>query len=1005
MPKNTASSVVGGSSGLKLLAVLALAAAVGGIGRPAVAASYELHGLKYREIGPAVSGGRTPAVAGSDADPNLYYAGGADGGVFKSEDGGITWRAVFDRQPAAAIGAIAIAPSDPAQVWVGTGEANPRNDVQRGDGVWRSPDGGRTWRHLGLDDAGSIAAISIDPHDPRRVVVAALGQVFRANTTRGIYTTRDGGAHWTHALYLGPSIGASDVVRSPADPQTLFAGMYPVRRLPWDLISGGLGGGLFRSADGGMSWTKIAGQGLPAGPTGRIGLAAGTKARVYAIIQSKAGDIWRSDDSGRHWTLMPHSYLVGARPFYFSRLAVDPSNADRVMSFGLQLGLSEDGARSFKHISGNAGWDYHELWWSHDGRRIIVGGDEGVTMSPDGGRSWRQPYQLPFAQVYHVGYDDSRPNYHVCVGLQDNSSWCGAANGDSGLGVLDRDWLITGTGDGMWTLYDPLDPQLVWSTSTNSGTGQVYLWDSRTQQLADVSPDAEVSGLTYAADLRHRFNWISPLAFTHASTVLVGGERVFESADRGRHWQIISPDLTRNERSHQQIPGGPVNADMSGAEISDTLLDLTVSPLNGDVIWAGSDDGLVHVTRDGGAHWRDVTPRQMPHWGRVPCIDASTFEPGTAFVVADNHMLGDERPYAYATTDFGATWSPIAGDLPADAFLRSIRQDRKNPRLLYAGAQRSVWASWDAGAHWKSLRLNMPASAVYDLALQPNRNDLIVGTHGRGVWVLDDLTAVQQLDSVAPNSPRLFPLRDAYRWWQWAPINAFDNGSLPADTYAGTNAHYGALITYWLPSNARNAVAVDVLDAQGTVIRHLKGKTAPHEPGMNRTSWDLREDGPTKWTGTFKDNRGPSEGPDVVPGVYTIRLRSGGWHREQHVTIKPDPRADDDPQAEQRRHDFLARLYSDVGSIDAMLNAVDRRLQTSSAAQRRGLLAFRARLTNDERAVEDITRPVRLRERLLDLIYRVQGNSFQAPTPADEAEATRLQQAFERLAPLSKALP
>ncbi|MDQ6780012.1 MAG: hypothetical protein M3Z37_02505, partial [Candidatus Eremiobacteraeota bacterium] len=488
---------------LRLLAAVTLTAALGGTAHAAAAASYDLRGLKYREIGPAISGGRTPAVAGSDADPNLYYAGGADGGVFKSEDGGVTWRAVFDQQPAAAVGALAIAPSDPAQVWVGTGEANPRNDVQRGDGVWRSRDGGRTWQHLGLEDAGSIAAISIDPHDPRRVVVAALGQIFRDNTTRGVYTTRDGGAHWTHALYLGPSIGASDVVRSPSDPQTLFAGMYPLRRLPWNLISGGMGGGIFRSSDGGITWHKISGHGLPADPTGRVGLAAGTHGRLYAIIQSKAGDIWRSDDGGRQWALMPHSYLVGERPFYFSRLSVDPSNINRVISVGLQLALSTDGAHSFRHISGNAGWDYHGVWWSHDGRRIIVGSDEGVTMSLDGGRRWRQPYQLPFAQVYHVGYDDALPNYHVCVGLQDNSSWCGAANSDSGLGVLDRDWLITGTGDGMWTLYDPLDPHLVWSTSTNSGTGQVYLWDSRTQQAADVSPDAELNGVAPVTALQH----------------------------------------------------------------------------------------------------------------------------------------------------------------------------------------------------------------------------------------------------------------------------------------------------------------------------------------------------------------------------------------------------------------------------------------------------------------------------------------------------------------------
>src|SRR5579863_4660263 len=604
-------------------------------------------GLVYRSIGPAISGGRTTSVVGSDRDPLLYFAGGADGGVFKSVDGGSTWTAVFDSADTAAIGAIALAPQDDRNVWVGTGESNPRNDVAQGDGIWHSADGGKTWKHLGLDDAGSISDITVDPRDPKRVVVAALGQIFRDNSMRGIYVTSDGGAHWTRTLYVNASTGASDVVRMAGRPDLLFAGMYEFRRQPWTMTSGGPAGGVFESVDGGMTWTRIVGHGLPSAPTGRIGLSTSSGGRVYAIIQSAAGDLWRSDDAGATWKLMPHSPLVGARPFYFSRIFVDPSDADRLIDVGLILSMSTDGGRSFHKIATNDGWDYHHVWWSADGRRIGVGSDEGVEMSADGGATWRQPYDLPFSQAYHVGFDDAQPNYDVCIGLQDNSSWCGRSNGDSGLGVLNRDWITVGPGDGMWALYDPIDPHLVWSSSTNSDTGQIYLWDSRTQQAYEVSPDAEISGDRRGLDLTHRFNWDSPIAFTSDGKALVGGDVVYESVDHGQHWTIISPDLTRDEKKHQGVAGGPIRADMSGAEMADDLLDIEVSHVDPAVFWTGSDDGMVHLTRDAGAHWSDATPRSAPHWGRVPTVSPGTFEAGAAFAAFDDHMLGDDRPHIY----------------------------------------------------------------------------------------------------------------------------------------------------------------------------------------------------------------------------------------------------------------------------------------------------------------------------------------------------------------------
>jgi photosystem II stability/assembly factor-like uncharacterized protein len=964
------------------------------------AASHSFGMLKYRGIGPAIAGGRTTAVAGSNVNVQVYYAGGAGGGVFKSTDGGSSWRPVFDSEPVAPIGAIAVAPRDPNDVWVGTGESNPRNDVEQGDGIWHSTNGGKTWTHLGLGDAGSISAISIDPRDPRRVAVAVLGQIFRNNLTRGVYVTTDDGAHWQHTLYAGPSIGASDLVRVPDRPDTLFAGMYNFRRKPWTMRSGGPGGGVFRSDDDGQTWHKIVGHGLPQGLTGRIGLAAGTRGRVYAVIQARGGDLWRSDDDGATWHVMPHSPLVGARRFYFSRIFVDPANNDRLISVGLILSMSTDGGKTFKAISQNDGWDYHVAWWSNDGQRVLVGSDEGLLVSMDSGAHWKQPYDLPFAQPYHVSYDDDAPNYHVCIGLQDDSSWCGWSNSPSGLGVLNRDWFTVGPGDGMWAMYDPKDPNFIWSTSTASDTGQVYLYNVTTHQTYEVSPEAQTNSDRPARATRYRFNWDSPIAFESDGTALVGGNVVFASSDRGMHWTAISPDLTRNDRAHQRTPGGPIDADMSGAETADDILDIEVSKVADGVIWVGTDDGLVQVTRDGGAHWSNVTPPIFPHWGRVATVDASPFDAATAFAAVDNHMLGDDHPYLFETTDYGAHWRSIDGDLPKDLFARVVRQDPRNPNLLYAGTQRGVWASWDDGRHWQSLRLNMPATAIYDIEIDTNTNDLIVAAHGRGVWILDDITAVQH--PANPTRAHLFPIRQTYRWYASSPINSFSDG-LPANEFAGPNVDYGALITYWLPHAARN-LSIEILDANGRVVRHLRGKDAPGHAGLNRTAWDLQEDGPIRWMGTYEQNRGPQEGADVVPGIYTVRLAADGRTLQQSVDVLQDPRDRLTADQMQLSHDTLERLYDEVSGVDAMLNTIDKRLPHANGAMRGRLLAFRSRLTYNPRNVEDLGGPAGLREKLLDLIGRISGSSLQPPTQTQLDYAAHLHAEYLRIRNAARAV-
>jgi photosystem II stability/assembly factor-like uncharacterized protein len=978
-------------------------------------------GLQYRSVGPAISGGRVAATAGSDRDAMLYYAGAAGGGVWKSTDGGVSWQSVWKKQPLGAIGAIAIDPRSDGTVWVGTGEANPRNDVSWGDGVYRSRDGAKTWTHRGLTATSQIARISIDPANSSDVVVAALGDPWKDSPDRGIYRTTDGGASWRKTLFVGAASGAADLARDPRDPHVLYAAIWQFRRQPWYASSGGSDDGLYKSVDGGTTWRRITGGGFPGSPLGRIGIAIAPSRpqRVYALVQANGGTVWRSDDAGSTWTRVSTDTMPEQRPFYFSHIAVDPHDANHVIAVSMYLSESKNAGRTWKHLTGAIHVDNHALWWSADGKRLINGNDGGIALSNDAGKSWFMPLDLAIGQVYHVGYSLGDP-YEICGGFQDNSTWCGPSNSRNGIGVIERDWIgITG-GDGTWALFDPANPDRIWSDTQD---GALSIFDRHAQQSIDVEPwprDAFTSleGLRGKA---YRFNWNSPLAFSPQDphVAYFGGDAVFRTADEGRTWTPISGDLTRNEPDHQRASGGPITLDVSGAEYYDTLLAIAPSAKDPQTIWAGSDDGLVHLTHDGGATWKNVTPAQLPRYARVESIDPSPGDAGAAYIAVDRHDLGDRQPYLFATSDAGATWRRIDAGLPRDASTHVLRADPRDPAILYAGTEQGVWYSRNAGASWLPLQFNLPAVPVYDLQVQPRANDLIVATHGRSFWILDDLTPIQESARIG-REPYLFPLRPGTLWAQWAPIEGGDNNSQGSNVFVGPNPSGPALITFWQTAPSAVRPAIDVVDAQGSVVRHLRGSYVTDDgtkhwvsnaAGYNRLAWDGLEDGPVRWTGTTLQNAGPLTGAEALPGDYAIRLHIAGRTLSQPFTLRADPRSPWTPDELRLRHAFLHTLYDDVSAIDVLLNSIDRQVRVlrrgggaGAAARIAALAAVRSELTADDRRDEDgISKPDRLREQVFGIAGTI-GGSFQPPFAAHIAAAQAVQSQVDRTLASARAV-
>ena len=944
--------------------------------------------LEWRHIGP--EGNRFSAAAGISGDPHTYYVGAASGGVYKTTDGGVHWDAIFDDQPVQSIGALAVASSDPNIVWAGTGEGKIRSHVSIGQGIYKSVDAGRTWTLMGLEQTGRIPRLAVHPSDPDVVFACALGHAYGPQQERGLFRTTDGGANWERVLFVDEDTGCSDVAMDPTNPRVLFAGTWQLEIHTWGRTSGGPGGGLHVSRDGGDTWRRLSGPdngiGLPEKPVGKVAvaIAPSNPRRVYAMLETgdgipwegretEDGQLWRSEDGGRTWALITRNRNAMGRPHYYSRVVVSPSDEDEAYFLTASFAVSTDGGRTLGVVPRPRapGGDHHDMWIDPaDADRMIVAHDQGLSISGNRGKTWFRQ-RLTNAQMYHVTVDNAIP-YNVLGNKQDEPTYRGPSNsrimGQRRITGIPRGmWHHVGGGESGWATPDPTDPNIVWSSASGSGMvgGIVVRYEEARRQFRSVEVWPEQSRGA-ASGVRYRFIWDAPIHISphDANTVYVGSQHVHRTRNGGQSWDVISPDLTLNDRSRMGLSGG-LTGDNIGVEYAGTVFGIAESPVEAGLIWAGTNDGLVHLTRDGGAMWTDVTANVsgLPEWIAVRSIAPSRHDPGTAYLAADGHQVNIRDPHLYRTRDYGQSWEKITDGIPPTmlSYTKIVVEDPKRPGMLYAGTENAIYVSFDHGDRWQPLQNNLPHAPVSGIVVQEHFNDLVVGTYGRGFWILDDLSPLQQATpEVVASASHLFAPRDAYRFRPITPP------SVPySDPTEGRDPEYGASIDYWLgPAGAEGsgdqeaapdmasdaAPVVEIVDAAGTVVRTLEG---PGRPGVNRVHWNLRDEPnePVRLLtspiyadhiAVGSDGR-PAPGSRQIsilmpPGRYTVRLTVAGATHEQPLTVIKDPHS--------------AGSEADIAAQVAFLGEVREQLVAAGEAVHR-VEAIRVQLATLARFAED----------------------------------------------------
>ena len=948
--------------------------------------------LKWREIG-IFRGGRSVAVAGSASRPNEYWFGTTGGGVFKSTDGGDTWLPMTDKYFGGTIGAIGVSESNPDIVYAGTGEFPIRGNVSHGDGVWKTTDGGKTWTYVGLAETQQIARVRVHPKNPDVVWVAAQGHAFGPNPDRGVYKTTDGGKTWRKVLFRNDSTGAADLALDPSNPDVLYAGLWQAQRKPWQLVSGGAGGGLFKSGDGGEHWTELTKHpGLPGGLWGNIGIAVSPAkpSRVWALIEADSGGVYRSDDGGATWKYVNGDHKLRQRAWYYMKIFADPKDSNALWAPNVELYKSTDGGVTFRHVVEPHG-DNHDIWIApNDGDRLILGNDGGPAVSANGGKTWTDQ-DVATAQFYHVATTNHFP-YHVCGAQQDNSGVCGPSRWPGGI---DRAQWYDVAGESGYIVARPDSPDVTYGGDNSGFLARV---DHKTGFFRLISPWPDSPDGHAAGEEKYRFQWTAPLLISpHDPNVLYHGANVlFKTANGGQSWTVVSSDLTRHDPKTLGPSGGPITLDQTTAEYYGTIFAIAESPLVKGLIWTGSDDGLIYLTRDGGKTWNNVTPRELGDFTRISIIEASHYAPGTAYVAANRYQLEDMAPYIWKTTDYGRTWTRIVSGIPATEFVRVVREDPVRRGLLFAGTERGVWVSFDDGASWQSLRRNLPIVPVHDLAIK--EGDLIAATHGRSFWILDDVAPLRQL---APGTPgeaaHLFKPRDAYRV-DWG--GGFGGGGTDAHP-VGKNPPSGAMVYYWLKDQNQD-VTLDILDARGRLVRSFSSRQdsitaadslkvdalkrqrtdslkaagvtdstkldsilaklfadtlkdedkpwprrppaeprAPNKAGLNMFAWNLKYPSARSFWG---NNGVATDGPVAVPGVYRVRLAVGGKSYAEGFTLKVDPRSKVTPADLAAQFAFLQQVRDTVNAATtAIVTLRNVRTQLEDGARKGGSAASAAR--------------------------------------------------------------